>query len=125
MACHTCGADIPDDSRFCIACGAVLPLVCPACGYANPARANFCTRCGQDLSASTPSAAAPKPLSSSGPAPSGPLAERRQLTVLFCNLVDSTALAARLDPEDLREIIGAYHRCVAEMMARFDGFVAK
>jgi class 3 adenylate cyclase/predicted ATPase len=53
------------------------------------------------------------------------VAERRQLTVLFCDLVGSTALASRLDPEDLREIIGVYHRCVAGTVARFDGFVAK
>ncbi len=52
-------------------------------------------------------------------------AERRQLTVMFCDLVGSTALASRLDPEDLREIIGAYHRSVAETVARFGGFVAK
>src|SRR5215470_15462023 len=52
-------------------------------------------------------------------------AERRQLTVLFCDLVGSTALAARLDPEDLREIIGIYHRYVAETVARFEGYVAK
>ena len=45
--------------------------------------------------------------------------------MLFCDLVGSTALAARLDPEDLREIIGMYHRCVAETVARFDSFVAK
>jgi class 3 adenylate cyclase len=45
--------------------------------------------------------------------------------VLFCDLVGSTALAARLDPEDLREIIGMYHRCVADTVGRFDGFVAK
>jgi class 3 adenylate cyclase len=54
-----------------------------------------------------------------------PSAERRQLTVLFCDLVGSTALAARLDPEDLHEIIGLYHRCVADAVGRFDGFVAK
>src|SRR6202008_672118 len=47
------------------------------------------------------------------------------LTVMFCDLVGSTALSSRLDPEDLREIIGAYHRCVANTVARFDGFVAK
>jgi class 3 adenylate cyclase len=41
-------------------------------------------------------------------------AERRQLTVMFCDLVGSTALSARLDPEELREVIGAYHRCAAE-----------
>src|SRR5262249_46477967 len=52
-------------------------------------------------------------------------AERRQLTVMFCDLVGSTALSARLDPEDLREVIGAYHRTIAETVAPFAGFVAK
>ena len=52
-------------------------------------------------------------------------AERRQVTVMFSDLVGSTALSARLDPEDLREIISAYHRCVAETVRRFGGFVAK
>ena len=52
-------------------------------------------------------------------------AERRHLTIMFCDLVGSTALSARLDPEDLREVIGSYHRCVAETVARYDGFVAK
>jgi len=52
-------------------------------------------------------------------------AERRQLTVMFCDLVGSTELSSRLDPEDLREVIGAYHRAVAEVVAGFDGFVAK
>ena len=53
------------------------------------------------------------------------LAERRQVTVMFADLVGSTALAARMDPEDLREVIGIYHRFVAETIAQFDGFVAK
>src|SRR5207253_3715535 len=52
-------------------------------------------------------------------------AERRQLTVMFCDLVGSTALSSNLDPEDLRDVIGAYHKCVAEVVAGFDGFVAK
>src|SRR6516165_8999808 len=52
-------------------------------------------------------------------------AERRQLTVMFCDLVGSTPLSVRFDPEDLREVIGAYHRCVAETTGRFAGFVAK
>lgn len=52
-------------------------------------------------------------------------AERRQLTVRFCDLVGSTALSARFDPEDLREVIGAYHHCVADTVARLAGFVAK
>src|SRR5262245_3189966 len=52
-------------------------------------------------------------------------AERRQLTVMFCDLVGSTELSARLDPEDLREVIAAYHRAVADVVRSFDGFVAK
>ena len=52
-------------------------------------------------------------------------AERRQLTVMFCDLVGSTPLATRFDPEDLREIVGAYHRCVADTVGRSGGFVAK
>ncbi len=52
-------------------------------------------------------------------------AERRQLTVMFCDLVGSTALAARLDPEDIREIIAAYHKCCASLIERNGGFVAK
>jgi class 3 adenylate cyclase len=52
-------------------------------------------------------------------------AERRQVTVMFSGLVGSTALSARMDPEDLREVISAYQRCVAETVQRFGGFVAK
>jgi hypothetical protein len=52
-------------------------------------------------------------------------AERRQVSVMFSDLVGSTALSARMDPEDLREVISAYQRCVAETVGRFGGFVAK
>jgi class 3 adenylate cyclase/predicted ATPase len=58
-------------------------------------------------------------------APAQADAERRQLSVMFCDLVGSTALSTRFDPEDLREVIASYHRAVAEIVARFDGFVAK
>jgi hypothetical protein len=51
--------------------------------------------------------------------------ERRQVTVMFSDLVGSTALSARMDPEDLREVISAYQKCVAEKVQRFGGFVAK
>jgi class 3 adenylate cyclase/tetratricopeptide (TPR) repeat protein len=57
--------------------------------------------------------------------PTADAAERRQLTVMFCDLVGSTALSARLDPEDLRSVIGTYHRCCAEGIERNGGFVAK
>ncbi len=62
-----------------------------------------------------------------GPPPSSSTdaAERRPLTVMFCDLVGSTALSARLDPEDMREVIGSYHRCCANLVERNGGFVAK
>jgi class 3 adenylate cyclase len=52
-------------------------------------------------------------------------AERRQVTVMFSDLVGSTALSPRMDPKDLREVISAYQKCVAETVQRFGGFVAK
>src|SRR5262249_17313698 len=51
--------------------------------------------------------------------------ERRQITVMFCDVVDSTPLSTRLDPEDLREVLGAFQNCVAETVGRYDGFVAR
>src|SRR5690242_15967834 len=68
--------------------------------------------------AEVPPASTPVPIAASA-------AERRQLTVMFCDLVGSTALSGRFDPEDLREIVSAYQRCVAEMVGQFAGFVAK
>jgi SAM domain (Sterile alpha motif)/Adenylate and Guanylate cyclase catalytic domain len=52
-------------------------------------------------------------------------AERRQVTIMFSDLVGSTALSVRMDPEDLREVISAYHKCVAEIVNRLGGYVAK
>jgi class 3 adenylate cyclase len=70
---------------------------------------------------------APQPVTESAPAAvvASEDAERRQLTVMFCDLVGSTPLSTRFDPEDLRELIGVYHRAVAGTVARFAGFVAK
>jgi class 3 adenylate cyclase/predicted ATPase len=72
------------------------------------------------------SSAPAAPASTPPPVTSGEkTAERRQLTVMFCDLVGSTALSARLDPEDMREIVGAYHRCCADLITKAGGFVAK
>jgi class 3 adenylate cyclase/predicted ATPase len=100
---------------------ALLPSTCPACGSENPAGKKFCGDCGTELGPGAFTADevfAPRP-------PTQTQAERRQLTVMFCDLVGSTALSARLDPEDLREVIGLYHKCVAHIVASLDGFVAQ
>src|SRR5271166_4562568 len=78
-----------------------------------------------DAIAALAAAEAP-PMPTPAPAPAAAAeAERRQLTVMFCDLVGSTALSTRFDPEDLRELIGDYHRAIADTVGRFDGFVAK
>ena len=71
------------------------------------------------------SAAPTSPQPAFGEPKSQDTAERRQVTVMFSDLVGSTALSARMDPEDLREVISAYQKCVAETVGRFGGFVAK
>src|SRR5262249_54016004 len=68
---------------------------------------------------------APPPTTSEAPLAQHDTAERRQVTVMFSDLVGSTALSARMDPEDLREGISAYQKCVAETVQRFGGFEAE
>jgi class 3 adenylate cyclase/predicted ATPase len=69
--------------------------------------------------------AAKRPKPAAGKAPDTQDAERRQVTVMFSDLVGSTALSTQMDPEDLREVISAYQKCVAETVHRFEGFVAR
>jgi class 3 adenylate cyclase len=78
------------------------------------------------ISESAAAAQAAPELSAASIAPKTPdAAERRQVTVMFADLVGSTELSARMDPEDLRDIISTYQKCVTETVRRFDGFVAK
>jgi hypothetical protein len=97
-----------------------LPCPCPFSGFENEATAKFCGGCGKPVGDTTDPArsvvAAPSRVDG---------AEHRHLTEMFCDLVGSTALASRLDPEDLRETIGSHNKCVAETVTQYDGFVAK
>ena len=65
------------------------------------------------------------PQAASPPAPPSPGAERRQLTVMFCDLVDSTKLSSQLDPEEYRDVVRAYQSACTEVITRFDGHVAQ
>lgn len=118
MHCTNCAAEVPEQRKYCGRCGAAAVRRCPACGVVNPAPNKFCGDCGTKLRvdsrrAVVPTARDARPI------------ERRQLTVLFCDLVGSTALSARLDPEDFSAIIAGYRRCITETVAGFDGFVAR
>ncbi|WP_083754643.1 adenylate/guanylate cyclase domain-containing protein [Bradyrhizobium murdochi] len=117
MQCTNCAAEVSEQSKFCGQCGAAVVRRCLACGAANPALNKFCRDCGTRLGADSPTVV---PLARDA----RPI-ERRQLTVLFCDLVGSTALSARLDPEDFSAIIADYRRCITETIASFDGFVAR
>ena len=130
MNCPACGAENADDNRFCGACGAPQVIACSGCGTENPAANKYCGGCGAPLQGQPelqPASAPVEPEKESPDAPEEPEAEaeRRQLTVMFCDLVGSTALSGQLDPEDLREVMQAYRETCAEMIERFDGHVAK
>jgi class 3 adenylate cyclase/predicted ATPase len=140
MRCPNCGFDNPEEMKFCGECGTPLQLQhrCTRCGFENPPRFKFCGACGTPLigqpraSPSTPAheqrdAEAAQPLQVTPPSAESPrpVAERRQLTVLFCDLVDSTPLATHLDPEELREVVRAYQRVCAEVIQRFEGYIAQ
>jgi class 3 adenylate cyclase/predicted ATPase len=116
MDCPSCGNSNAIGKKFCGDCGASLLASCATCGAENPLGKRFCGNCGAALGDAQ---------SVPDPAPATMLAERRQVTVMFCELVDSTALASLLDPEDLREVISAFHACVAAVVRSHDGFVAK
>src|SRR5262245_26050316 len=120
MECPGCHQVNRGGTKFCTACGTLLPSLCPACGVANPPAARFCGNCGGRLG--QPSSVAVQAHSSSRLEANSTtvIPERRQLTVMFCDLVGSTALSARLDPEDLRDVIGAYRHRVADAVARFE-----
>ena len=123
MRCPACAFENPEDRATCARCGRPLERSCSACGQSVPAHFRFCGHCGAPQPQATHPAAQE---SAAGQADLRPeAAERRQLTVLFCDLIGSTALAERLDPEDLRDAMRLYQALCAEVVARFGGEVAE
>lgn len=121
MQCLSCGMTNSEGMRFCGECGTPLSVICPNCSFANPAPFNFCGQCGTRLYEPTPSSATRDGNSDTVKhiARKIPEAERRQLTVMFCDLVGSTALSAKLDPEELREMVQQYQKACAGIVNRF------
>ncbi len=129
MQCPGCKAEVAD-GKFCSNCGAPLAAKCASCGTENAPGAKFCSECGTNLSgAPAVSQAAPPP-----PAPEPARrpethiaqdAERRQLSVMFCDLVGSTALSTEMDPEDLRDVLALYQDSCKAEIARYGGFIAR
>jgi class 3 adenylate cyclase len=112
--------------KFCGKCRTSLALTCPNCSFENPPGFDFCGQCAAALSPPVGGLVfASAPVSASPGEPAEVAGERRHLTVLFCDLVGSTAIAARLDPEQWRETLAGFHRVAAEAITHFDGHVAK
>jgi class 3 adenylate cyclase/tetratricopeptide (TPR) repeat protein len=99
-------------------CGKKLQRECPSCGAELPDNAIFCMKCGQKLNSKDPPVDDTQPEIDLN-------AERRQITVMFCDLVDSTVLSRKLDPEDLREIIRRYQDTCNKIIRRFGGHIAQ
>ena len=117
MRCPSCQHENDDAAKFCGKCGETLAATvsCPTCSSENPRSNEFCNGCGRALAAGAVE-------ERDQPVPDG---ERRQLTVMFCDLVDSTELSQKLGPEGLREAVRAYQQTCAEVIRRFEGHVAQ
>ncbi|GAA0412280.1 AAA family ATPase [Cocleimonas flava] len=113
ISCNDCGVSNNPQQKFCKGCGVPLARRCTSCGFKNQLDANFCGGCGLKLDQSIESVK------------SHPEAERRQLTVMQCDLVGSSELAEQFDPEDLRDLLRSYQQCIAEVTLRYGGHIAK
>jgi class 3 adenylate cyclase/tetratricopeptide (TPR) repeat protein len=121
LTCPSCGAENPEDKKFCGDCGQALALACSACGAAAEPGKKFCGDCGAALSGT------PAPATAEGAPPdaSRRVAERRLTTILFGDLVGSTSLAEERDPEDTRELLSQYFAMATTVVARYGGTIEK
>lgn len=113
MHCSNCAGEVSVDQRFCNACAAPLLRACARCGAENTSAARYCGQCTLRFD---------EPDTQVSPAAQ---AERRQLTVLFCDLVGSTALSEALDPEDLCEIVRQHQHACSRVIEAYDGHIAQ
>src|SRR3990170_4089754 len=127
MRCSSCGFENPEGTKFCIECGIPLKNRCPSCGSENLPNAKFCGECGIPLTGQTTVAKSTQRYIQLDKREdkAAPEAERRQLTVMFCDLVGSTSLSEQLDPEELRDVVRSYQESCAEVIDGHDGYIAQ
>jgi class 3 adenylate cyclase/predicted ATPase len=124
MDCPGCGTVNPGGKGFCGYCGAALPRLCPACGSESRAGTRFCGDCGASLiSKGGSETCVDRPVELLRPTETE--AERRHLTVMFCDLVGSTMLAGELDPEDLAEVIRRFQTVCTGTLENAAGHAAR
>src|ERR1700730_18980038 len=120
MRCSKCSSDNREGRKFCTTCGTPLVASCLECGAPTQPGERFCGECGAALSDVQPARA-----EDAAPVVAAAIGERRHMAVLFCDLVNSTSIAAQLDPEEWREIVASYHRAATEAITQFGGYVAQ
>ena len=130
MQCPRCQHENPPQAKFCLECGARQALTCSKCLAELPGSAKFCLECGEpvgpQIQTRSPESYTPKHLAEKILTSKSSLeGERRQLTVMFCDLVGSTALSAQLDPEELRAVVRAYQQTSAAVIERYGGYIAQ
>jgi class 3 adenylate cyclase/tetratricopeptide (TPR) repeat protein len=139
MRCTACGTELLAGKRFCHACGARAPLACEGCGATVSPDFRFCPDCGLAVGAARVHDAAPPPAEDAlarharslpeglahriRAAQEAIAGERKQVTVLFCDLAGSTAIAERLDPEEYHDLLDEYLALAFHEIYRFDGIV--
>ncbi len=123
--CPRCSVANPAQMRFCGSCGAALTQQCAQCGFSNPAGFRFCGGCAASLTGMAPDAALARAEGAPPPSGIGHDAERRQLTVLFVDLIDSVRLSESLLAEDLRDLLLAYQGAVVKAIEEGGGHVAQ
>jgi class 3 adenylate cyclase/tetratricopeptide (TPR) repeat protein len=122
MQCTQCKSENPDGSKFCGSCGSPLNRICASCGASNAPTFKFCSSCGKSLESSVQPASS-IPVSSSPHVKNE--AERRHLTVMFCDVVGSTALSERLDAEEYRRLIMDYGAVCEKVINYYKGHIAQ
>jgi class 3 adenylate cyclase/predicted ATPase len=127
MQCSGCGCSNPEEARFCVRCGAQLRLLCGGCGSESPAGSPFCRACGAPLSSLSDVQRSDHSILTGEPAGSSQdqRPERRQVTVLFIDMIGSTDLSAQLDEEEFRDVIYGYRDICANAVRRFDGTIVR
>ncbi len=120
MRCAACSFENAPGETVCRGCGSSLTTGCPKCSAHNPVESKFCGQCGARL---VDAGREESRLASSEPEDTG--ADRRPLTVLFCDLVGSTELSVRLDPEVLREVVRRFHETAHGVIREFGGYIAQ
>jgi class 3 adenylate cyclase/tetratricopeptide (TPR) repeat protein len=130
MRCARCGHDNPAGSRFCLECGQALTLACEICGAALPAGAKFCNACGAPVgerggaTGTAPASYTPRHLAERILTSRAALAgERKPVTVLFCDVVGSTALAERLGPDAMHGVLNRFFELALAEVHRYEGTV--